>query len=138
MKGGGTAGGGKKGSGIAYAKPSDPPFLARMKQSLGMGESTEPKLEDKLPTSGGPDDLEKDDERPTVVVLKEGDLTQDEAEKVWKEEDSKSDDGKVVFKRKADSGEEKEKKSTKKKKMESRAIKDQKLLSFDEEEHDDG
>ena len=37
-RGGGTAGGGKKGSGINFHKPSDPSFLKAFKEKVGYKE----------------------------------------------------------------------------------------------------
>ncbi|XP_073839311.1 uncharacterized protein KIAA1143 homolog [Musca autumnalis] len=73
---------------IAYIKPQDPSFLAKLKQEIGYKEgpnvdtkrqkleNNEDQLSDEEP--------EREDEKPLVVVLKSGDLTAQEAEEEQK------------------------------------------------------
>ena len=81
---GGSAGGGKRGSGVQYQR-NEPSFLRKLKEQIGYREAV-PTLDDKQPdlknqdSDEGKDDIEKDDEKPVVVVLKEGDLTAEEAQ----------------------------------------------------------
>ena len=70
---------------ITYIKPQEPSFLKRLKAEAGYKEPDTIETKKKaLPQDA--DDLEdKEDEQPVVVVLKEGDLSAEEAEKFKKE-----------------------------------------------------
>ncbi|ODM94213.1 hypothetical protein Ocin01_12466, partial [Orchesella cincta] len=96
------------------------------------------------------DEQDKDDERPTVVVLKSGDLTAEEAEKLGvfveekDEDDAEDSSGRVMFKKPAKrplepSKEDAEKIRSKLEKRESsmKKVNNKTLLSFDDEEDDD-
>merc|ERR1712228_497575 len=93
-RGGGTAGGGKKGRGINFHKPSDPSFLRAFKEKVGYKEKVT-SIDDKFPstTEAGravseiEDREDSDDEKPVVVVLADGDLTAAEVESEMKSED---------------------------------------------------
>ncbi|KAH6946039.1 hypothetical protein HPB50_011282 [Hyalomma asiaticum] len=68
-----------KRSSVTCVKPSDPPFLKKLKERVGYKES--PSVDTKRehrPVEDADPDL--DDEKPVVVVLKAGDLTAEEAE----------------------------------------------------------
>merc|ERR1711920_592818 len=83
--GGGRGGGGGGRGGPSFAKPADPSFIRRIKEQMGYKEG--PSLEDKMLTAAGvDDDQDVDGEMPTVVVLKDGDLTQEEADKLFKQQ----------------------------------------------------
>ncbi|XP_013116434.2 uncharacterized protein KIAA1143 homolog [Stomoxys calcitrans] len=69
---------------IAYIKPQDPSFLAKLKQEIGYkeGPSVETKrqkIEDLDDNFSDSEEPEREDEKPLVVVLKSGDLTEEEA-----------------------------------------------------------
>ncbi len=101
---GGSAGGGRKGSGVTYVK-GDPAFLRRMKEAVGYREpqaDLDAKRADLAQAAAaaagaaGADDgaEERDDERPVVVALRQGDLTPEEARREWdreKERDREQD-----------------------------------------------
>ncbi|EAT32414.1 AAEL015425-PA [Aedes aegypti] len=132
---------------VAYIKPDEPDFLKRMKAQIGYKEG--PTVDEKrqkiqnLSDSEDDDRDERDDEKPQVVVLKEGDLTAEEAAVAKKEEDEKPADlnQKIVFKSKkpktgssVDDVQVLDRKAKKKKQKEA-----QNKLSFgdDEEEEED-
>ncbi|XP_017298788.1 uncharacterized protein KIAA1143 homolog [Diaphorina citri] len=134
---------------ISYIKPDEPAFLRRLKEEAGFveGPTVDTKRQD-LPVSDEEDDLDWG----TVVVLKPGDLTEDQAreEKRKQEEEEKSAPAdlsqKVVFKapkrsnpESADS-ESKGKPVASAKKTKTIDNKKKHLLSFDqdEEEEDEG
>lgn len=150
-------------SGVSWVKPEEPSFLKKFKNDVGYKEG--PNVDTKRQQMPAPDDdsgSDREDELPQVVVLKEGDLTSEEAnqlkEKILpgnaKEQDASPADGKILFKKpakrsssdkfqgitassskkKKEAGEkEEEKKETSGKK-----VKNNSLLSFggDEEEED--
>jgi len=66
---------------ISYVKQDEPTFLKNFKERVGFveGPNVDTKRE-KLPELGDSDGEDEADERPTVVVLKKGDLTQEEAD----------------------------------------------------------
>ncbi|XP_077542545.1 uncharacterized protein KIAA1143 homolog isoform X2 [Haemaphysalis longicornis] len=142
-----------KGNSVTCVKPSDPPFLRKLKERVGYkeGPTVDTKREE-LPVGDARPDL--DDEKPVVVVLKPGDLTAEEAEKYApKEDEGPADegpaDGRIVFKkpdkRKEDSSaspagsqNKRFKEIDKSNRDKVNSIKDSRLLSFgDEEEEDD-
>lgn len=86
-KRGGGGGGGR--SKVACAKPADPPFIQKIKEKIGW--KAEPTIESKreqLPDNDSdPEFDEPDEEKPTVVVLKAGDLNAEEADEAQKEAD---------------------------------------------------
>ncbi|XP_075163963.1 uncharacterized protein KIAA1143 homolog [Haematobia irritans] len=70
---------------IAYIKPQDPSFLAKLKQEIGYKEgpnveTKKQKLEDLDANFSDSEEPEREDEKPLVVVLKPGDLTAQEAQ----------------------------------------------------------
>jgi len=133
---------------VGFSKPPEPKFIRDLKAKVGY---KEPVGLDAKMGGGDVDGLEdredRDDERPTIVVLKNGDLTEEEVEDVKQklkvDETEKPEevpsDGRIMFKKPSkrensdkDSGKESEIKSKKKKKTE----KAPSLLSFDEDEED--
>lgn len=133
---------------VTCVKPSDPPFLRKLKERVGYkeGPTVDTKREE-LPVGDARPDL--DDEKPVVVVLKPGDLTAEEAEKYAPKEDEGPADGRIVFKkpdkRKDDGSAPPAASQTKRLKEIDKSnrdkvnsVKDSRLLSFgDEEEEDD-
>jgi len=71
---------------VAYTKPSEPSFLKAFKERVGY------KAPDTIEAkrTHRPDDREdredREDEQPTVVVLRPGDLTKEEADKETKQQ----------------------------------------------------
>lgn len=89
-----------KRSSVTCVKPSDPPFLKKLKERVGYKES--PSVDTKRehrPVEDADPDL--DDEKPVVVVLKAGDLTAEEAEMLSQRQvsDNGPADGKIMFKK---------------------------------------
>jgi len=93
---------------VGFSKPPEPKFIRDLKAKVGYKEPVG--LEAKM--GGGDSDVfedrdDRDDERPTVVVLKNGDLTEEEAENVKQametKETEKSEeipsDGRIMFKK---------------------------------------
>ncbi|XP_018567639.1 uncharacterized protein KIAA1143 homolog [Anoplophora glabripennis] len=135
---------------VAYIKPDEPSFLKKLKQQAGFteGPTVDTKREG-LDAVADEDLQDTEEEQPTVVVLKSGDLTAEEAaqeaEKLRKETEEAPADlsSRIVFKApgKSKSLEKPEEKSSKRKKdskdKDSKKLKNKKLLSFDEEEDED-
>nr|XP_049696510.1 uncharacterized protein KIAA1143 homolog [Helicoverpa armigera] len=126
---------------VSYIKPEDPEFLKVLKRQAGYDDKNH-KFDELM---NAEDDFvdDEDSEQPQVVVLKDGDLTAEEAEaeriRIEKlESETKADlTQRVVFKAKGKSAES----STSKRKHEtSSKIKEKKsrpILSFDDNEEDD-
>ena len=68
---------------VAFTKPSEPSFLKAFKQRVGYkNPDTIEAKRTHQPHNKEPEDREdREDEQPTVVVLKPGDLTKNEADK---------------------------------------------------------
>ncbi|XP_053402088.1 short transient receptor potential channel 4-associated protein-like isoform X2 [Mercenaria mercenaria] len=126
-------------------------YLHKDKDCSALEKREELKYEDE-------DRSDNEDEKPTIVVLKEGDLTPEEAELALKDEktvtqdydceESEPSDGKITFKkptkRQGDtvnelnvSSSKKQKDEKKKKKSSSKEVKNSSLLSFDDEEEEE-
>ncbi|KAL7307069.1 hypothetical protein TKK_0000808 [Trichogramma kaykai] len=135
---------------INFTKPAEPAFITRMKKEAGYveGPSVETKKE-QLPEFNEDDFQVKDDEKPVVVVMNEGDLTAEEAktiEKVQKQIAAKEEKAdlsqKIVFKRKKESSDKnkeqsksaEETKESKRKKQKTKVTKS--VLSFNEEDEE--
>lgn len=131
---------------ITCVKPSDPPFLRKLKERVGYkeGPTVDTKREE-LPADAVAVDL--DDEKPVVVVLKAGDLTAEEAEKYHqKEEDNGPADGRIIFKKptkRTDSASSAGGQAKRLKEADScrrgqvSSVKDSRLLSFGGDEEDE-
>ncbi|XP_070574660.1 uncharacterized protein KIAA1143 homolog [Ptychodera flava] len=147
---------------VAYTKPSEPTFLSKFKEKIGYKEG--PTIDTKKQSHPEDDDSysdednrpENEDERPTIVALKEGDLSQEEAEHYAKvtgkklEDLGKDDspaDGKIKFRKPAkrsssdtselnasSSKKKKDSKDKDEKKNSAKKVKNASLLSFDDEE----
>uniref|UniRef100_A0A182UDL6 DUF4604 domain-containing protein n=1 Tax=Anopheles melas TaxID=34690 RepID=A0A182UDL6_9DIPT len=130
---------------VAFIKPDEPDFLKRMKAQIGYREG--PSIDDKREAienfDSNSDDEENEDEKPQVVVVKEGDLTEAEAAQAFKEQSEKPADlnQKIVFKArkaKSDKPEEKPKPKPEEKKAKKAKQKQEKSkLSFNDEEDDE-
>uniref|UniRef100_A0A182JYZ4 DUF4604 domain-containing protein n=1 Tax=Anopheles christyi TaxID=43041 RepID=A0A182JYZ4_9DIPT len=115
-----------------------------MKAQIGYREG--PSLDDKreaIENFEDSDDEENEDEKPQVVVIKEGDLTETEAAQAFKEESEKPADlnQKIVFKTrkpKSDKPEENPKQKPEEKKAKKAKQKQEKSkLSFNDEEDEE-
>ncbi|KAL7046886.1 hypothetical protein ACKWTF_002729 [Chironomus riparius] len=92
---------------VAFIKPDEPAFLKRMKQQIGYQEPDTVEAKrgpiQNLGSSDEDEDYEeRDDEKPQVIQLKKGDLTEEEAIRIAKEEAEKPADlnQRVIFKSK--------------------------------------
>uniref|UniRef100_A0A182NIA6 DUF4604 domain-containing protein n=1 Tax=Anopheles dirus TaxID=7168 RepID=A0A182NIA6_9DIPT len=129
---------------VAFIKPDEPDFLKKMKAQIGYREG--PSVDDKreaIENFSDSDDEEKEDEKPQVVVIKEGDLTEAEAEKAFKEESEKPADlnQKIVFKSKKPKPEQTETKAKpkpeEKKAKKAKQKQEKSKLSFNDEEEEE-
>ncbi|XP_065570713.1 uncharacterized protein KIAA1143 homolog isoform X3 [Artemia franciscana] len=78
---------------IGFSKPPEPAFIRRIKEQIGYKEG--PNIDTKREVLEIDEDFEeKEDDKPTIVVLKSGDLTQEEAEKL--EKDRKEKEGRQL------------------------------------------
>lgn len=68
---------------VAFTKPAEPNFLKAFKQRVGYKapDTIEAKRTHQLDDKEPEDREDREDEKPTVVVLNPGDLTKEEAEK---------------------------------------------------------
>ncbi|ETN58279.1 hypothetical protein AND_010150 [Anopheles darlingi] len=129
---------------VAFIKPEEPSFLKKIKEQIGYREG--PSIEDKreaIENYEDSDEEENDDEKPQVVVIKDGDLTAEEAAKAFQEESEKPADlnQKIVFKSKKEEDKTDEKprpehKADKKTKK-ARRKEQQSKLSFNEDDEED-
>ncbi|XP_078055605.1 uncharacterized protein KIAA1143 homolog [Mustelus asterias] len=146
---------------VSYVKPAEPAFLRKFKQDVGYkaGPTVETKRQQLAPVDSDSGQSDPEDEQPQVVVLRQGDLTADEAAKIKKvtesskkPEEPEPEDGKIVFrkpaKRSSDDNFAGLTATSSKKKKEERAepktsenkpkqVKNSSLLSFEDDEDDD-
>ncbi|XP_058832518.1 uncharacterized protein KIAA1143 homolog [Topomyia yanbarensis] len=132
---------------VAFIKPEEPDFLKRMKAQIGYreGPSVDTKRQQiqNLEDSDDEDREDREDEKPQVVVLKNGDLTAEEAADAEKEEAEKPADlnQKVVFKSKKSkvggSLDDKQILDRKTKKRKQKAAKSKLSFGDDDENEDD-
>lgn len=129
---------------VNYIKPEDPEFLKVLKRQAGYDDKNH-KFDDLMNAEGDFAD-DDDSEQPQVVVLKEGDLTAEEADlekkRIEKEEtETKADlTQRVIFKRKDKPSSEplsKRKKEVDTKHKDLKEKKSRQLLSFNDEEDED-
>ncbi|KAH9490964.1 hypothetical protein Btru_032357 [Bulinus truncatus] len=141
--------------GVNYVKNEDPSFIKQLKERVGHTEGPTVDTKRNLNESdddGDDDDIpEKEDEKPVIVVLREGDLS---AEEVAKEQNL-IDEGparlseKITFKKPSKRSQEtsdsttesssgkKSKDSKPKKESTAKKTKNNSLLSFEEEDDDE-
>ncbi|XP_022190300.2 uncharacterized protein KIAA1143 homolog [Nilaparvata lugens] len=76
---------------VAFIKPEEPNFIKRMKEQAGYveGPTVDTKRE-ALPNLDDDDLQDRDEDKPVVVVLKPGDLSEEEASRLQKEKDEES------------------------------------------------
>ncbi|KFM63254.1 putative protein-like protein, partial [Stegodyphus mimosarum] len=72
---------------VACIKPPDPPFIKRMKDSIGYQEPPTVETKKQIADYDENVDTERDDEKPVVVVLKPGDLTEEEVKSITEKVD---------------------------------------------------
>ncbi|KAL3244756.1 hypothetical protein MRX96_018566 [Rhipicephalus microplus] len=129
---------------VTCVKPSDPPFLKKLKERVGYkeGPSIDTKRE-RRPVDDVDPDL--DDEKPVVVVLEAGDLTAEEAEMVIQSQvsDDEPSDGKIMFKKPTkrkdstsptDRQAKRLKEVDKSRRQQANSVRDSRLLSFGDDD----
>ncbi|KAM8967044.1 uncharacterized protein KIAA1143 homolog [Pelodytes ibericus] len=144
---------------VSYVRPAEPSFLSKFKKDVGYkeGPTVDSKRKELPAVSYDSDSSDKEDEQPQVVVLKKGDLSEQEVLKIKGQikENSKDDEsvpanGKILFKKpaKRSSGDKFSginASSSKKKKSEDatesssstpskKQVRNSSLLSFDDDE----
>ncbi|XP_075229245.1 uncharacterized protein KIAA1143 homolog [Lycorma delicatula] len=150
---------------VAYIKPQEPSFLTKLKQQAGYKEGpTVDTKRESLPQLNDEDFEDKDEDQPTVVVLKPGDLTAEQANEIKKQLDEESGPARlnerIVFRKPSknknldegvNSSESKKRsssstatdlssgelKKSKKSKQKSSSVSSSKLLSFDGEDEEE-
>lgn len=92
---------------VAFIKPQDPSFLQKLKAEIGYKEGPDidakrQKVEENRNDYSSEEEVEREEEKPQVVVLQEGDLTAEEVAEVEKVEREKPADlnQRVIFKSK--------------------------------------
>ncbi|KAL1376726.1 hypothetical protein pipiens_004309 [Culex pipiens pipiens] len=138
-------GGGRGKRNVAFIKPDEPDFLKAMKAQIGYREG--PTVDAKrqrvqnLEDSDDDEREDREDEKPQIVVVKDGDLTAEEAAVAQKEEEEKPADlnQKIVFKSKKgkagaslDDVQVLDRKAKKKKEKEAKS-----KLSFDDDDEEE-
>ncbi|XP_028392281.1 uncharacterized protein KIAA1143 homolog [Dendronephthya gigantea] len=130
---------------VKYVQQDEPSFLKKFKERVGYKEQANISDKfsdevDRLKNESDENEQENENEEPVVVVLKPGDMTAEEVAK-FKEENSSEDcwdskNDKPIFKKpdKRPTDGKDGKKNVKKKKVDIKAVKNSKLLSFDEED----
>ncbi|XP_040900457.1 uncharacterized protein KIAA1143 homolog [Toxotes jaculatrix] len=98
-----------KASGVSWVKPAEPSFLKKFKNDVGYKEGpTVDTKRDVMPTPDDDSGSDREDELPQIVVLKSGDLTAEEVEKIKgkklpgggaEKDDGPPPDGKILFKK---------------------------------------
>ncbi|XP_018897833.2 uncharacterized protein KIAA1143 homolog [Bemisia tabaci] len=130
---------------VAYIKPREPSFLAKLKAEIGYrdeGPTVDTKRE-RLPHDNADDIEDREEDQPTVVVLKPGDLTAEEAsaaaaQKKKEEEEAPADLSKgIKFRKPVKASGAEATTDEPPKKMKKKAKSNVKLLSFDEDEDDE-
>ncbi|XP_015121669.1 uncharacterized protein KIAA1143 homolog [Diachasma alloeum] len=128
---------------ISYIKPEEPKFLRELKAAAGYKEGPDVDTKRELPNISDDEDDNFDGEKPIVVVLKQGDMTAEEADdfekkKKAEEENAPADLSKrIIFesKRKSKSqGEDQDSKNDSKNKKSKKSKQTKSVLSFDQEE----
>lgn len=137
-----------KRSSVTCVKPSDPPFLRKLKERVGYKESptVDTKREEHRPVDTADPDI--DDEKPVVVVLKAGDLTAEEADIYSQKQvsDNEPADGKIMFKKptkrkndtvSTDGQAKRVKEVDKSRRQQVNSVRDSRLLSFGDDDDDE-
>lgn len=137
-----------KRSSVTCVKPSDPPFLRKLKERVGYKESptVDTKREEHPPVDTADPDI--DDEKPVVVVLKAGDLTAEEAEIYSQKQVSDNEPavGKIMFKKptkrkddtvSTDGQAKRVKEVDKSRRQQVNSVRDSRLLSFGDDDDED-
>ncbi|XP_071084249.1 uncharacterized protein KIAA1143 homolog [Haliotis cracherodii] len=147
--------------GVQYVENDEPSFIKQFKERIGYKEGPTVNTKYQQPELDSDEDApELEDEKPVVVVLKDGDLTEDQADHAKKESektaasvDDITTEGKITFKKPvkrsaeletnteltvSTSGKKKKEGEKKDKQSSSKKVKNSNLLSFgdDEEEED--
>lgn len=129
---------------ISFTKPPEPSFIKKMKESMGYQEPDTIETKMQVQPYDAENDEDRDDEKPAIVVLKPGDLTEEDVKQIQEKWDENK---KIMFSKpvKKDSEEKnaldfssKKRKDLEKRisseKEKTKQVKNTSLLSFDEEE----
>ncbi|XP_057333935.1 uncharacterized protein KIAA1143 homolog [Microplitis mediator] len=129
----------KKKHSIAYIKPQEPKFIRELKAQIGFKEGPDVNTKRQELSEGEDEDFEDHiEEKPTVVVLNNGDLTAEEADAFQKKKDDEEANApadltkRIIFNRKSKPSEQDidEQPLPKKNKKKKSKI----VLSFDDED----
>ncbi|KAM3928288.1 uncharacterized protein KIAA1143 homolog [Leptodactylus fuscus] len=145
---------------VSYVKPTEPSFLKKFKKDVGYkeGPTVDTKRQNVPVMADDSDGSDKEDELPQVVVLKKGDLSEEEVMNIKQQIKSSKDeepaplDGKILFKKpaKRSTGDKftginassskknkhEESKESTSVKSSQKQVRNTSLLSFDEEDED--
>ncbi|XP_040209069.1 uncharacterized protein KIAA1143 homolog [Rana temporaria] len=146
---------------VSYVKPAEPSFLTKFKKDVGYreGPTVDTKRQDLPFVADDGDGSDKEDEQPQVVMLKKGDLSEEEVMKIKQQikgsakddDDPVPADGKILFKKPVkrptnskfsgiNSTSSKRKKPEESQESSSKSsqkqVRNSSLLSFDEEDED--
>lgn len=131
---------------ITFTKPEEPNFLKRIKEQVGYKEGPTVNTKREALDRATEEDFEDTaEEQPTVVVLRPGDLSAEEAAQATQEFNKQAEETPadlnipVVFKQpsKAKTAQKSSKRSSSGEDQKTKKHKGKTLLSFDDEEHDD-
>lgn len=128
---------------VAYVKPQEPSFLTKLKKEAGYveGPTVDTKREE-LPVDSD-SDTEKNEEKPIVVVLKDGDLTAEEADKIKEKEEIEKATApadlseRIIFQPSKSKRNVEESETDRKKPKKSKKDVKKQLLSFDQGDEDE-
>ncbi|CAG2159384.1 unnamed protein product [Oppiella nova] len=140
---------------ISFAKPEEPDFIKKLKAKHGITAGPDVDTKREVMPRVDSDDLEdRDEEQPVIVVLKDGDLDEEEVKRITdenqlKQEETDIKEGKIIFK-KPDKSEtndqnqsllksksEKESIRQRLQSNETKSVRNSSLLSFGDEEDDE-
>uniref|UniRef100_UPI0035901A85 uncharacterized protein KIAA1143 homolog isoform X1 n=1 Tax=Myxine glutinosa TaxID=7769 RepID=UPI0035901A85 len=89
---------------VSYVRPAEPAFLRRFKERIGHQEGPTVDTKRQVQVEKDEDREDREDEKPQVVVLAAGDLTQEEAQQAQIEKQGAKDpevatDGRILFRK---------------------------------------
>uniref|UniRef100_A0A8C5QFI5 DUF4604 domain-containing protein n=1 Tax=Leptobrachium leishanense TaxID=445787 RepID=A0A8C5QFI5_9ANUR len=147
---------------VSYVKPTEPSFLRKFKKDVGYkeGPTVDTKRQELPVCADDSDGSDREDEMPQVVVIKKGDLSEEEAMKIKRQikeesqgEEAAPADGKILFKKpvKRSSGDKlsginissskktkpEESKDSSNSKSSQKQVRNSSLLSFGDDEDED-
>uniref|UniRef100_UPI00358F8ED6 uncharacterized protein KIAA1143 homolog isoform X2 n=1 Tax=Myxine glutinosa TaxID=7769 RepID=UPI00358F8ED6 len=84
---------------VSYVRPAEPAFLRRFKERIGHQEGPTVDTKRQVQVEKDEDREDREDEKPQVVVLAAGDLTQEEAQQAQIEKQEVATDGRILFRK---------------------------------------